>query len=217
MLPLALMGIVLIMFAVPAAAAPDGPDPVPAPDAPQTPEAEETTPDTPAPPSITCPRCGADCPAPHGHYGRRGHRGSGFDHRGSRHLHRAPAGFNRNRHMHGGGRKEALPAERFTIHADDLELTEEQLDLLEKSAYDTRQKLIDLEADLEKAQLEMRRLKEQGTENASDLKKQLRLVSDKKLAIQELRLENWIDSRNILTEDQKLKLDSYRSKKGPRI
>jgi Spy/CpxP family protein refolding chaperone len=119
--------------------------------------------------------------------------------------------------MHGNGRQGALPAERLTRHADDLELTEEQLDSLEKSAYATRQKLIDLEADLEKARLEMRRLKEQKTENMSDLKKQLRLVSDKKLAIQELRLENWIDSRKILTEDQKQALDSYQSKRGPGI
>lgn len=106
-----------------------------------------------------------------------------------------------------------LPAERLTIHGDDLELSQEQIDQLEKAAYDARLKMIDLESALDKARLEMRRLMDEGSDNAADLKRQLRTISEKRLAIQELRLENWIDSRKILNEDQKKKIDEF----GPRM
>ena len=213
-LPIALAGVVLVILAAPVAASPQPQSDTQQMDTPQSPEPEVSAPDSPFPPPHRCPHCGADC----GVCGPRlGHReGKRFDTRGPRHLHgtRVPGHMARAPHgRHNGGRHGVLPSERLTIHGDDLELSQQQIDQLEKAAYDTRLKMIDLESELDKAQLEMRRLMDEGSENATDLKRQLRTISEKRLAIQELRLENWIDSRKILNEDQKKKIDEF----GPRM
>ena len=84
-----------------------------------------------------------------------------------------------------------LSANRILRGATDLELTEDQIKDLEKLSYDTQLQLIDLESDLEKAQLEMKRLMEDGSDDTSAMKKQLRSLSEKRLGIQETKLENW--------------------------
>ena len=128
--------------------------------------------------------------------GRHGH-GTPSSCRG---MKRAP------RHDRGNG----LPVDRVLRGATRLELTEDQIAVLEKLSYDTRLQLIDLESDLEKAQLEMKRLMESDSDDSSAMKKQLRSLSEKKLGIQEIKLENWLEAKQILTEDQKQKIRTAR-------
>ncbi len=168
--------------------------------------AQATPPDTPDsadPPSFTCPRCGADCPQPFGRQGRgmrapkgRSYRGSEFGRRG--HGPHGPRG--------GFGQGAGVPAERMLRGATRLELADDQITRLEKLSYDTRSKLIDLESDLEKARLDTRRQMETDGDNLSAMKKHLDSMAKIRVNIQELKLKNWIDAKNVLTDEQKQKV-----------
>lgn len=174
-------------------------------------QAQATTPEaSPAPtagqtdaPTWTCPECGAQCPAPfarrgQGHHGRRGGM-------------RAPRGdfgkagdFGRGgRGGRGHGPGAGVPSDRVLRQATRLELTDQQIEQLEKLAYDAKVKLIDLESDLDKARLEMRREMETNGDDLTALKKQLDSVSKKRVTVQELKLKNWIDTKSVLTDEQK--------------
>jgi Spy/CpxP family protein refolding chaperone len=63
--------------------------------------------------------------------------------------------------------------------------------------------LIDLESDLEKAQLEMKRQMETDGDDYNALKKHLDTVSKRRASIQEVKLKNWVDARKVLTDEQK--------------
>jgi Spy/CpxP family protein refolding chaperone len=132
--------------------------------------------------------------ASRGHYGNhhRGFRkgGPGFDGRG-------------------GG----VPADRMLRSTERLELTDEQVTQLKKLSYDAKASLIDLESSLEKAQLEMRKQMDSDADDLAAMKKQLDAMAKIKVDIQELRLKNWIDAKNVLNEDQKQKVKS----RGPRF
>lgn len=165
--------------------------------------AQATPPDTPDsanPPSFTCPRCGADCPMPFGRQGRGMRAPKGRSFHGSefgRHGHGSRGGFG-----HGAG----VPADRMLRGATRLELADDQITQLEKLSYDTKSKLIDLESDLEKARLEMRRQMETDGDNLSAMKKHLDSMAKTRVNIQELKLKNWIDAKNVLTDEQKQKV-----------
>jgi Spy/CpxP family protein refolding chaperone len=167
--------------------------------------------DAPAPgdqPTFKCPRCGAECTAPHA---RRG--------RGMR-APRAPRGYYGNHHRgfrNDGrgfyGRGGGVPADRMLRSTERLELTDEQVAQLKKLSYDAKSKLIDLESSLEKAQLEMKQQMDSDGDDLAAMKKQLNAMAKIKVDIQELKLKNWIDAKNVLNEDQKQKVKS----RGPRF
>jgi len=162
-----------------------------------TPPDTPDTPDTANPPTVTCPRCGADCPAPSGRQGRGMRASKGRSFRGS--------GIGRRGHgPHGGfGQGAGVPADRMLRGATRLELADDQITQLEKLSYDTKSKLIDLESDLEKAHLEMQRQMETDGDNLSAMKKHLDSMAKIRVNIQELKLKNWIDAKNVLTDEQK--------------
>jgi Spy/CpxP family protein refolding chaperone len=193
----------------PSVAEPDGPAPAQELDSPQPPAPDETT---PAPHEWKCPKCGNSSPMQYGRRGERKYRG-----RDGKHGHGAPSscrGMGRDTRGPGEGRGKGLPADRFLRGATHLELTEDQVADLEKLSYDTRLQLIDLESDLEKAQLEMKRLMQDGSDDISAVKKQLRSLSEKKLGIQEIKLENLFEAKKILTDDQKQKIRATHPRMG---
>jgi Spy/CpxP family protein refolding chaperone len=132
--------------------------------------------------------------APRGYYGNH-HRGFRNDGRGF--------------YGRGGG----VPADRMLRSTERLELTDEQVAQLKKLSYDAKSKLIDLESSLEKAQLEMKQQMDSDGDDLAAMKKQLNAMAKIKVDIQELRLKNWIDAKNVLNEDQKQKVKS----RGPRF
>lgn len=171
--------------------------------------APESPPDAPDGPAWHCHRCGAECPCFHGrhrpgHHGRRGGKGHmGFGHRGR----------GDRDHRQGAG----LAAERMLKGAAKLELTDEQAKQLEQLAYDARAKLIDLESELSKARLEMRRQIETDSDDLAALKKHLDSLAKKRVSIQELKLENWIEAKKILTEEQKTLIRKSHPRMGMRF
>jgi Spy/CpxP family protein refolding chaperone len=175
-------------------------------------QAQQATPKAPVAPetaTFKCPNCGAECPMPYGGRGMRGARG--HDGRGMRAARgRDDRGFGQGRQSRGMrgdfGRGTGLAADRMLRRASAMELTDEQVDQLKKLSFDAKSKLIDLESELDKARLEMHQQMDTDADNLAAMKKQLESVAKIRLSIQELKLENWIDARNVLTDAQKQKV-----------
>jgi Spy/CpxP family protein refolding chaperone len=110
-----------------------------------------------------------------------------------------------------------VPADRMLGRAERLELTDEQVTQLKKLSYDAKARLIDLESSLEKAQLEMKKQLDADGDDLAAMKKQLDAMAEIKVDIQELKLKNWIDAKNTLTEDQKQKIKSWGPRFGARL
>lgn len=162
--------------------------------------------DTPEPDdraTVTCPNCGGECPMP---YGRRA--------RGMR-APRAHKGGHAWRGGFGGGT--GVPADRMLRGATGLELTDDQVAQLEKLSYDTKSKLIDLESSLKKARLEMGRQMESDGDDLSAMKKQLDSMAKIKVDIQEMKLKNWIDAKNVLTDEQRQKVKDHSPRFGAHL
>jgi len=176
------------------------PEPVPAPDTPQQ----------PVPPTVKCPQCGADCPMPYARRGRGMRAPKGHSGRGASFMHQGRG----QRH---GGMRAGMPAEGILRSASKLELTDDQIAQLEKLSYDAKSKLIDLESDLDKAQLEMKRQMETDGDDISAMKKQLESAAKIKVNIQTLKLENWIAAKNVLTEDQKKLVREHHPRLGTKL
>jgi Spy/CpxP family protein refolding chaperone len=180
------------------------------PDTPETPEPAD-------PPTVTCPRCGAECPGPYGRHGRgvrapKGRSFHGSEFRGRGHAPRGGAGRGA-----GIGRGDGVPAERMLRNATRLDLSEDQIAQLETLSYETQAKLIDLESDQDKARLEMRRQMETNGDDLSAMKKHLDSMAKIRVNIQELKLKNWIDAKNVLNEEQKQKVKDHFPRFGMRL
>ena len=172
--------------------------------------AQVEPPAQPAPPeapTFTCPKCGTECPMPQGRRGGHGMRAPkahhGYGKASRMHAPRA----SRNGRI---GMSEGVPADRMLRGASRLELSDGQIAQLEKLSYDSKSKLIDLNASLEKARLEMRKVIESNSDDMSAMKKNLETMSKIKVEIQALKLENWIAAKKVLTDEQKQKIkDQY--------
>jgi Spy/CpxP family protein refolding chaperone len=153
-----------------------------------------------------CPRCGADCPIPAGRQvrGRYGSRGAQRGARGRA----APSGH------YGRDQRGAGLLSQALLRSKRLELSDEQIGRLEKLTYDAKSKMIDLNSDLDKARLEMRREFDADSDDLSAMKKQLDAVAKKRVNIQELKLQNWLDSKNVLTEEQRKVLGKKQLRMG---
>jgi Spy/CpxP family protein refolding chaperone len=161
-------------------------------------------------PTWRCPQCGADCPVPPGRQGRgaaRGRSAAVRAPRGGRHG-AGPSRFGRD--QRGAG----LAAIGMLRQAKRLELSDDQIKQLEKLAYDAKSQMIDLQSNLEKAQLEMHYQMDSDTDDLSAMKKHLDSIAKKRVSIQELKLQNWIDSKNVLTEEQKKLIGKKRLRMG---
>ncbi|MCK5408552.1 MAG: hypothetical protein KAJ37_13880 [Candidatus Krumholzibacteria bacterium] len=170
-----------------------------APPPPPPPDADDV--DTP-----TWPQCRADCPAHfgrhgRGQYGRKGDRGRGA-----------------GQSLHGRDQRRAgLPSQMMLRRTTRLELSDAQIAQLEKLTYDAKSKMIDLNSDFEKARLEMQKQMDTDSDDLSAMKKHLDSVAKKRVSIQELKLQNWIDSKNVLTEEQKKLIGKKQLRMGMRL
>ena len=157
-------------------------------------------------PTWQCPRCGADCPA---HFGRHG-RGQ-YGRKGSRGRGAGPS-------LHGHDQRRAgLPSQMMLRRTTRLELSDAQIAQLEKLTYDAKSKMIDLNSDFEKARLEMQQQMDTDSDDLSAMKKHLDSVAKKRVSIQELKLQNWIESKNVLTEEQKKQIGKKQLRMGMRL
>ena len=203
-----LLGIVLAVPSVVSA----GPDPAADFEDQAPPPPETTSPDADDVDSPTwqCPRCGADCPA---HFGKQGH-----GRHGRRGAHRGVRGRGAELGHYGGDQRRAgLPSQGMLRHATRLELSDEQIGQLEKLTYDAKSKMIDLNSDLEKARLEMHKQMDTNSDDVSAMKKQLDSIAKKRVSIQELKLQNWIDSKKVLTEEQRKLIGKKQLRMGMRL
>jgi Spy/CpxP family protein refolding chaperone len=88
-------------------------------------------------------------------------------------------------------------------HVSDLKLTDEQIEALESLAYDAQKQLIDLRADLEKERLAMRKQLRSDSDDLTAMKRHLNAAAKKRTDIQVLKLTNLIESKEVLSDDQK--------------
>ena len=108
-----------------------------------------------------------------------------------------------SRHGFDAGPRGGIAAERILRHAADLKLTDEQIKRLEALNHDTEAKLIDLRADIEKGELEIRNELQSGGDDLAKIKRYLDSVSKARAGVQEARIANFFDARKILTDEQK--------------
>lgn len=104
----------------------------------------------------------------------------------------------RHRRTRGG-----IAADRLLRQSRKLGLSNDQIARLKDLAYETRKKMIDLRAGLQKEQLELRHLMQSGTEDMRRIRRQLDLVATKRADVQEARIAHWIASKNVLNKDQR--------------
>jgi ribosomal protein L15 len=103
-----------------------------------------------------------------------------------------------------GMQGKGLAAERMLRHAAALELNDAQIAKLEKLSTDAQKELIDLRADMQKQKLEMRQLMDD--EDMTAIKRHLNTTAKLRVEMQEIKIGNWIESKKILSDDQKEKI-----------
>ncbi len=104
------------------------------------------------------------------------------------------------RHIEG---RRGLAAHRYLKLASELGLSDDQKSKLKDLAFSTKMDMIDLNASLQKEQLELKKLMHSDDLNASAIKRQLEAVSRAQVALKFKVISSMIDARNILTEEQK--------------
>lgn len=142
-----------------------------------------------------CSQCGAANPFPKKHYKDPLHRPMLLP--GAR---RPGAQTGQPGRMH--KKSGRLGAELILRHAGELGLSEKQIGRLRELSFQTRKKLIGLRAKLQEERLELRRLIESDVDDRRVLKRQLNLVAEKRVDVQETRLLHRIEVKKILTADQ---------------
>jgi Spy/CpxP family protein refolding chaperone len=190
-------------------------------------------PKTPPPPagSWVCPACGAECCGPvRQHKGRldRPQLGPGrdFGHgsewgRNARPGRWGRDGDRRGRHgmdarprsrtmaradrpvMGARGARGGFAAEMVLRRANDLKLTEDQIGKLEGLASDTKKKLVDLHAEIQKSEIEIQDLLRSESDDLTAIKRHLSAASKARAAIQEARITHLFEVRKVLTAEQK--------------
>jgi Spy/CpxP family protein refolding chaperone len=110
------------------------------------------------------------------------------------------AGMRDHQGRHPGG---GVAAERMLRHAKDLDLSAEQTEKLKALAFETQKALVDLHAEIEKGQLELRHQLQSGSDDLGQIKSHLEGISRARTGIQEARIANLFEARKVLTEKQK--------------
>ena len=111
------------------------------------------------------------------------------------------------------GKRRGIAADRLLRHARKLGLSDDQITRLKDLAYETRKKMIDLRAGLQKQQLELGHLLQSGTEDMRSIRRQLDLVAKKRADLQEAKIAHWIASKNVLNKEQRTMI----KKEHPRL
>jgi Spy/CpxP family protein refolding chaperone len=105
---------------------------------------------------------------------------------------------------------------RLLQRADDLELTDQQVEQLQAAAMAQHKEMIQMRADLQKAKLEMKELMmAEKTDRAKVLKKSDE-ISALKAKMAKKRLGGRLDRLNLLTDDQRTKLRKDMMRPRPR-
>jgi Spy/CpxP family protein refolding chaperone len=107
------------------------------------------------------------------------------------------------RDRQGWGPGHGIAAERMLHQAKDLDLSDEQIDRLRTLAFETQKELVDLHAEIEKGQLEIRNQLQSGSDDLGQIRTHLETVSKARAGIQEARIANLFEARKVLTEKQK--------------
>jgi Spy/CpxP family protein refolding chaperone len=115
------------------------------------------------------------------------------------------------RHMRGTGRaglphwgaRGGLAVEMVLRHADDLKLTDAQVESLEGLAGETRKKLVDLHAEIQKSEIEIQSLIRSESGDLARINRHIEAASKARARIQEERIALLFDVRKILTPEQK--------------
>ena len=96
-----------------------------------------------------------------------------------------------------------MAADRILKFSSELDLTDKQIAELETLSYETKKKLIDLHADIEKEQLEVRNRLRSGSEDMTQIKRHLSAVAKAQSEIKASKITNLFEARKVLTEEQK--------------
>jgi Spy/CpxP family protein refolding chaperone len=88
-------------------------------------------------------------------------------------------------------------------HAEQLQLSEQQVSQLEEIGLQARKQLVDLRATIQKEHLEVENLIRSDSDDITTISKHLNTLAQKHVDVQELKLRNWIAVKTILTEEQK--------------
>jgi len=103
----------------------------------------------------------------------------------------------------GWGPGHGIASERMLHRAKGLDLSDEQIDRLKTLAFETKKELVDLHAEIEKGQLEIRNQLQSGSDDLGQIRTHLEAVSKARAGIQEARIANLFEARKVLTEKQK--------------
>jgi Spy/CpxP family protein refolding chaperone len=105
---------------------------------------------------------------------------------------------------------------RILQRADDLELTDQQVEQLQAAAMAQHKEMIQMRADFQKANLEMRELMMVEKIDRAKVLKKSDEISALKAKMTKKRLEGRLDRLNLLTDDQRAKLRKDMMRPGPR-
>ena len=95
------------------------------------------------------------------------------------------------------------------ILTERLDLSPGQQEQIETLRFEHKQEMIDLKADLEKAQLRMRRMRDQDGNDRRKLEDQYDRVANKRIQIQKKRFGHQLDVRGTLNSEQREKFDRF--------
>jgi Spy/CpxP family protein refolding chaperone len=140
-----------------------------------------------------CNQCQSHYPFPKRHYKEKNHRPMLMPQGGKAHE---KTGWHKKKR---GG----IAADRLLRHARTLELTGDQVSRLNELVYQTKKKMIDLRAKLQKERLELKHLMQSGTEDMTRIRRQLNLVAKKRVDLQEARIAHWFDAKKVLSDEQR--------------
>ncbi len=101
-------------------------------------------------------------------------------------------------------------------YADDLELTDQQIEQLTANTMAQHKKMIQHRADMAKAKLELHELMMAENLDKSKIMNKAEEISKIKAQMEQMRIEGRVDRLNILTDDQRAELRKDLMLKGPR-
>jgi Spy/CpxP family protein refolding chaperone len=93
--------------------------------------------------------------------------------------------------------------DHFSVMKVKLNLTEAQIEAVEKFHFDHQIEMIDLKADLEKKKLEMKKLKRNGNYTRAEFVNKVKVISSAKQNIASVKANHKMDIYESLTEEQK--------------
>ena len=107
---------------------------------------------------------------------------------------------------HRGGRGGFMPFGAVERFADEIGLSEDQLDRISSIKTEMEKKIVDLRAEKQKAQIDLRELIRDPKAKSSEIEKVAQKVVDLESQIRLNRIESAIKIRDVLTPEQREKL-----------